>query len=81
MRARLFGLVVSLLVGGCGGVNLDSVCGANISCSAGGTYKQCTSGAGTGAYFVASDGTEFHCVSASDCTDARGAAVKWCSTH
>jgi|GEM_PF-2650315 len=66
---------------GCGGPSLDPVCGPNITCSSGGTYRQCTDNAATGSYFLTSDGTDFPCYSASNCSDARKDAIKWCSTH
>jgi hypothetical protein len=76
----LFALVAGA-VAACGSSTIADVCGPEVTCPMGGTFKLCTRDQAASAFFETSDGQTLDCVSPTDCSAARRQAATWCDAH
>jgi len=81
------GALIALLLAACGPSATDNICGARATCTSkpgeapdGGLpgYVFCTNPESTWAWFQATDGKQYFCVSASDCGLAFQQVTDWC---
>jgi hypothetical protein len=92
LRVALVAVLAFVCGAACGSDPLANVCSTPTVCG-GGTagFRICTRQAGTEAFYLACadrnactaelQGQVFNCVSASDCVDARAAAIDWCANQ